>query len=323
MHTQPLPDSQDLDEIGAAVASTGASLGSVHAIAPDASTRRFYRLGLRERPSLVACVYAPGEERRLDHDWAVHQWAWRRKLPVPEPIGCTRRVILSADLGDRVLDAVLRKDGEAVLPAALACLQAFQECAPRRVPNPAFDAALFRRELEGFAIFLDSRAAAAAAVNAFLDGLARSLERHPYRVTHRDFHANNLLLHEGSVRVVDFQDLRRGPDTYDLVSLLRERAGGELIPDEARWCSEAADLVHWQPGWQARYLECACQRGLKVLGTFLRLARGGQPLYLAYLPSAARKTRQALVELGAPGALIDGVAHIAEVNAYNRPGEEP
>ncbi len=311
MHTQSSLAVPDLEKIRAAVNTTGATLRGVQAIAPDASTRRFYRLALAERESLVACVYPPGEETRLAHDWAVHQWAWARRLPVPEPISCTPPVILSADLGDCGLEATLRTDLEAVLPKTLACLKAFQECSPKQAPNPPFDAALFRRELEGFAAFLDRTCAGDAAVVAFLDHLSHCLAQHPYRVTHRDFHVNNLLLHQGKVVAVDFQDMRSGPDTYDLVSLLRERAGGELIFEEARWCRVSAELVGWEPGWPDRYLQAACQRGLKVLGTFLRLARSGQLSYLAYVPSAARKTLQALRQLGAPGGLVESVARLA------------
>ena len=39
---------------------------------------------------------------------------------------------------------------------------------------------------------------------------------------HRDYHSRNLMLHEGRLYMIDFQDARMGPDTYDLVSLLRD-----------------------------------------------------------------------------------------------------
>ena len=39
---------------------------------------------------------------------------------------------------------------------------------------------------------------------------------------HRDYHSRNLMLHDGSLFIIDFQDARMGPDTYDLVSLLRD-----------------------------------------------------------------------------------------------------
>ncbi len=56
----------------------------------------------------------------------------------------------------------------------------------------------------------------------------RGWPSHPYRLTHRDFHFNNLFLHEGRVRAVDYQDMRGGPDTYDLASLLGERGAAGL-----------------------------------------------------------------------------------------------
>ena len=39
---------------------------------------------------------------------------------------------------------------------------------------------------------------------------------------HRDYHSRNLMPHPGVLYIIDFQDARMGPDTYDLVSLLRD-----------------------------------------------------------------------------------------------------
>ena len=39
---------------------------------------------------------------------------------------------------------------------------------------------------------------------------------------HRDYHSRNLMMHESLLYMIDFQDARMGPDTYDLVSLLRD-----------------------------------------------------------------------------------------------------
>ena len=39
---------------------------------------------------------------------------------------------------------------------------------------------------------------------------------------HRDYHSRNLMVHEDRLYIIDFQDARMGPDTYDLVSLLRD-----------------------------------------------------------------------------------------------------
>src|SRR5438876_543231 len=44
----------------------------------------------------------------------------------------------------------------------------------------------------------------------------------PAVLCHRDYHSRNLMLHEAQLYIIDFQDARMGPDTYDLVSLLRD-----------------------------------------------------------------------------------------------------
>jgi aminoglycoside/choline kinase family phosphotransferase len=46
------------------------------------------------------------------------------------------------------------------------------------------------------------------------------LAKRPRFFCHRDYHSRNLMLHNNSVYVIDFQDARMGPITYDVVSLL-------------------------------------------------------------------------------------------------------
>ena len=52
--------------------------------------------------------------------------------------------------------------------------------------------------------------------------LAEELAGEPRVLCHRDYHSRNLMLHRGELYIIDFQDARLGPDTYDLVSLLRD-----------------------------------------------------------------------------------------------------
>ena len=65
---------------------------------------------------------------------------------------------------------------------------------------------------------IDSRLPAA------LTRLADRAAEAPHRVLcHRDFHSRNLMVTEdGSLAMVDIQDARWGPDSYDLASLLRD-----------------------------------------------------------------------------------------------------
>jgi hypothetical protein len=297
-----------VDELTETLDALGFAASSLRELAGDASHRRFFRLVLREGGTAVAALYPPGQEAQAVRDHAVQAWGWSKRLPIPRPLGVRATVTVSEDLGDDDLDRAARRLGAAVLAPALDALAAFQRCGFADLPTPPFDAAFFRRELAVF----EERALPGAVrdrpeVAAFLDGLAGRLAAHPFRLVHRDFHFNNLFFDEGKVRAVDFQDMRGGPDTYDLASLLRERGGAAIASDEAAWAERAADRLGWSEGWSRRYQECAAQRGLKVIGTFLRLRASGRPENLAWLPDVRARSAQALAALEAPDALLGAV----------------
>jgi N-acetylmuramate 1-kinase len=298
----------ELSELKAGLATLGLRAKRVDRLAGDASQRVFFRVTVAPSRTVVACLYPVGQEDRAFHDSAVQQWGWERRLPLPRPIGRAGRVVVSADLGDEDLEVALGRRGEAVLAGALDTLERFQSCPWRDLPTPPFDAAFFRAELRVFEEFSAGGAATGgSSTSLFLDRLAEALGRHPFRLVHRDFHANNLFVRAGRVITVDFQDMRGGPDTYDLVSLLRERAGAEALRSEADWQARAARMCGWDEGWRQRYMECAAQRGLKVIGTFRRLAAGGARAYLRWLPPVQDRTREAILALAAPRSLLERV----------------
>jgi aminoglycoside/choline kinase family phosphotransferase len=77
--------------------------------------------------------------------------------------------------------------------------------------------------------------------------------------------------HDGRLYLIDIQDARLGPDTYDLVSLLRdsymdieERDLEELIAYFIALKGDGRD----PSGFRRRFDVMALQRNLKALGTF-------------------------------------------------------
>jgi aminoglycoside/choline kinase family phosphotransferase len=111
---------------------------------------------------------------------------------------------------------------------------------------------------------------------------------------HRDYHSRNLMLHEGLLHIIDFQDTRMGPDTYDLVSLLRdsyvdftEQQVEELIafflalrgsPDRRSAQEESRE-------YRRRFDLMALQRNLKALGTFgFQTTSRANTVYIQYIP---------------------------------------
>jgi hypothetical protein len=94
--------------------------------------------------------------------------------------------------------------------------------------------------------------------------------------------------------MIDFQDARMGPVTYDLVSLLRDSyvdlTGRELDELIAYFLAlkGGADAAEFR----RRFDLMAVQRNLKALGTFgyQTIARGN-PVYIQYIPRTLQYVR--------------------------------
>jgi aminoglycoside/choline kinase family phosphotransferase len=120
---------------------------------------------------------------------------------------------------------------------------------------------------------------------------------------HRDYHSRNLMLHRGSLYIIDFQDARMGPDTYDLVSLLRD-SYVDLTPAQVdELIAYFLALAHGAGGvtpdeeveFRRRFDLMALQRNLKALGTFgYQTTTRGNTVYLQYMPRTLSYARATL-----------------------------
>jgi aminoglycoside/choline kinase family phosphotransferase len=100
--------------------------------------------------------------------------------------------------------------------------------------------------------------------------IVEELASEPRVLCHRDYHSRNLMLHDDSLYIIDFQDARMGPDTYDLVSLLRD-SYVDLTPqqvDELIAFFLALKGGRDEAEFRRRFDLMALQRNLKALGTF-------------------------------------------------------
>jgi aminoglycoside/choline kinase family phosphotransferase len=172
--------------------------------------------------------------------------------------------------------------------------------------NAAFDAAFFFRELDlareaVFDLWLRESldAGERATHDAWAASLAREIEEHPRVLCHRDFHGNNLFPVGEDVAAIDFQDLRSGPDSYDLASLLWERTTLEWMTEETGGVvvlrfADRRGLE--QIAFSRRFDRVLLQRAWKVCGTFARaVAQGKGPVYRWYLPRELALVRRLLV----------------------------
>jgi hypothetical protein len=204
---------------------------------------------------------------------------------------------LLEDFGPEDLAARLaaRPDSrEAGLEAAIGAAAAIADLPDPQI-NPPFDFALFRRELElareaVFDLYLERPLSPAEREihDRWADALSGEILEHPRALCHRDFHGNNLFPLEGGIAAIDFQDLRSGPDTYDIASLLWERTTLDwMTPDLAEAMTERfARLRRLDPEpLRRRFQRVLLQRAWKVCGTFARaVAQGRGEVYRRYLP---------------------------------------
>ena len=280
---------------------------SIEALAGDVGRRRYFRIALDDNRTVLGVVYpAEEDESRL-------RWGRARALLAPS----VRVPALIADdgRGNQIVEDLGNIDLAARCSAAPAersawlarAADAAAAIADLEDPgiNAPFDTALFRRELDlareaVFDLYLAEPLSHSdrEAHDAFAAALVREILGHPFALCHRDFHGNNLFAAGDRVAIIDFQDLRRGPDTYDLASLLWERTTLDWM-DDAQAAAVLARFAEKRgvdvAALAARLRRVLLQRAWKVCGTFARAVVNGKgETYRRYLPGELALVRQLL-----------------------------
>jgi aminoglycoside/choline kinase family phosphotransferase len=139
--------------------------------------------------------------------------------------------------------------------------------------------------------------------------IARRLDSQAPCLNHRDYHSWNLLIHDESVAVIDFQDALLAPPQYDLASLLNDRETDRVITAALEqeliryYIERRAEMGESKPSFEEFfeiYLLSAIQRDFKVVGRFYYLDLiKGKPGYKKFIPPTVRRLRRNLAR--APG----------------------
>ena len=307
----------------------------VEPLTPDASTRKYYRVSADRDPnhtliiSLYPAPFDPQDNNFLD----VTRLFQKGGLPVPQVIdvGGTEGIILQEDLGDQSLskwiegaialrnevaiDAMLARAIDLIVKIqqasqlasemnSVACRLAFDEDKLGWELNFFFDHYFGSLRHEVF------EPAAEEAIRNDLKAIAASLAARPRVLCHRDYHSMNLMVDlHGDLRVIDHQDARMGPISYDLVPLLVER---RLEPVPQAWVDEQIDYFlsarerAGLPSIERRefineFNLMTIQRQLKATGTFSYqtgvLGRG--EYYSQYVKAAVTTVLRAMEAYGA------------------------
>jgi len=113
------------------------------------------------------------------------------------------------------------------------------------------------------------------AIRGSLLEVCKTLEDQEPWFTHRDYHCRNLMVFDGDLVVIDFQDARMGPCQYDLVSLLRDsyiQLPDSLVEELVDYFISLKENHEKQPVNRAEFWRVfdlmSLQRNLKAIGTF-------------------------------------------------------
>jgi aminoglycoside/choline kinase family phosphotransferase len=286
----------------------------------DASDRRYFRVMVPDSPSIVLALYSAAFDVRSLPFVNVASLLAKMPVPIPAVLGHADDlgVLALQDLGDVTLQAHLgaasTAEHAALYRQAVALIAALQRrgaalASPEFLPyGIAFDVEKLSWELDFFTKhFLEAyRGVTLApdqrdALREEFAVLVRELAGEPRVLCHRDYHSRNLMLHEAQLYIIDFQDARLGPDTYDLVSLLRdsyvdlpEQTVEELIAYFLALKGQSSDDDH---AFRQRFDAMALQRNLKALGTFgYQTTARRNPVYIQYIPRTLRYVRDNLAQ---------------------------
>jgi aminoglycoside/choline kinase family phosphotransferase len=124
-------------------------------------------------------------------------------------------------------------------------------------------------------------------VDAWDAVLAPLLAGHTPVTVLRDYHAENIMLIEGSesLGLLDFQDALAGHPAYDLVSLLQD-ARRDVAPElETAMLDRYKRITGVGDSFDVAYHVLGAQRNAKIVGIFTRLwKRDGKPRYPGLCP---------------------------------------
>lgn len=142
------------------------------------------------------------------------------------------------------------------------------------------------------------------AVQADFNALCSELAARPRVLTHRDFHARNLMMQDRDMFIIDHQDARMGPASYDVASLLSDpyttlprEADSELISEFIDMKSASKLPLANIDEFQIELELMTVQRMLKAIGTYASQAAAGNRVYTPYIEPALERALAAIKKL--------------------------
>lgn len=300
---------------------------AVEPLAGDVSPRRYARVHLAGG-SAVAALYPPEVASACGRFLRASELLVARGVPVPRILAadCEAGWMLVEDLGPATLYEFAERPWPELEPALAAGVDLLPRIASAdreavAALNPPLDAALLARELRQTRelllepLGLERDPGLARAVDEALAALCAALGGGTLVPCHRDLMPRNVVPRgpwpSTDLAVLDHQDLRLGPATYDLASWLNDSLFAP--PDVEQRLLARAGLDDLEG-----YRRAVVQRALKATGTYLSFARRGARRHLPLVaPTLARAARHlpALPETSPTAARLAALWEPARLDA--------
>ena len=271
------------------LARCGWSDAEIRPLAGDASFRRYFRAVGHDRSAVLMDAPPPHEDPRPFLKIAT--WLSERGFAAPAIIGSDldHGLVLLEDFGDARMRETVDAAPESEMrlyEAAIDLLIRLADHSPADIR--AYDVAELHREaglLTGWycpavGVFPDATGYQAAWEEVYpvvLDG--------PKVTVLRDYHAENIMLVERGLGLLDFQDAIVGHPAYDLVSLLQDARRDVPVDLEAAMFDRYLRTTGAGEDFITAYHVLGAQRNAKIVGIFTRLwKRDGKPRYPGLCP---------------------------------------
>jgi aminoglycoside/choline kinase family phosphotransferase len=244
----------------------------------DASFRRYFRI-ITKNATYIA-MDAPPHKEPLDDFIRVAQLFKKHSINTPEIFfsNIKQGFLILEDFGNTTL---LQTPQLEYYKRAIDELIALQSITDATLPT--YTPELLQYEIELCHQWYDSQFVYADIFTYLL----QNISKHKQVVVHRDFHSRNIMIHNNTLGIIDFQDSVIGSYVYDLASLLRD-AYIELSDDDVlllqKYFFEKSKLTDFKQ-FIIDFDMISTQRHIKILGIFKRLSvRDGKNAYLKNIP---------------------------------------
>ncbi len=289
----------------------GIAADELEELAGDVSRRRYLRIAKGSETAVIA-VYPAAMRSVCRRNFRTTQILEAAGIRVPKVLAhaCETGLMLLEDVGSQTLydlsetPAVsLHIDG--YFWHSLDLIDRIQTISSQQTGlaelNPPLDRDLLWRELtQTWSSLLEPRGVVADLgfardLESALQEVCRLLGADTETPCHRDFMSRNLipLGPAPGLALLDHQDLRLGPCTYDLASLLND----SLFPSAELEEEILSRILGQDPESRVPYHRAAAQRTLKATGTYETFALRGEPRHRKLIPATLGRAIRHLAQL--------------------------